>query len=125
MGLFKQLGDMASMVKAAPGLIDQANGLAAQASEYQQQMDARAMQSLTAEPQPGNLEPIAGVDLERYARIVKGIAAYAYDHSKLVFVAAGFGVNEASWEAAQAGWAARIQADRGVGRRFNEIYLAV
>ena len=124
MGLFKQLGDMAAMVKAAPGLIDQANELAAQASVYQQRMDTQSG-PLTAEPLAGNLEPIAGVDLERYARIVKGVAAYGYDHSKLVFVAASFGVNDASWEAAQAGWAARIQADRGVGRRFNEIYLAV
>ncbi|MBO1806528.1 hypothetical protein [Leucobacter ruminantium] len=56
---------------------------------------------------------------------MKGIAPYGYDDSKLVEIAAGFGVDAASWAAAQEGWAARIQADRGVGRRFNEIYSAV
>ncbi|GAB2569166.1 hypothetical protein GCM10027033_26850 [Leucobacter ruminantium] len=65
------------------------------------------------------------VNLTDPARIVKGIAPYGYDDSKLVEIAAGFGVDAASWAAAQEGWAARIQADRGVGRRFNEIYSAV
>ncbi|MCD5346209.1 hypothetical protein PX701_02985 [Agromyces sp. H3Y2-19a] len=125
MNLFKQFGDMAEMVKAAPGLIDQANQLQAQSEQYRQQMDIQAVQAMTADPQPGNLDPIAGVDLDRYARISKGIAAYGYDATKLPAVAAMFGVDEASWASAAAGWAARIQADRGVGRRFNEIYQAV
>lgn len=130
MGIFKQFKDMATMVNAAPGLIDQAQQLQAQAQVYQQQFDmqamnAQAMNALTAEPQPGNLEPIAGVDLEKYARIVKGISAYGYDQSKLVYVAGTFGVGSEAWAQAEAGWAARIQADRGVGRRFNELYQAV
>jgi len=121
MGIFKDFKDLATMAKAAPGLIDQANGLAAQASAYQQQVSP----SLGAEAQPGNLEPIAGVDLEKYTRIVKGVAVYGYDESKLTFVAASFGVGAEAWQTAQAGWAARIQSDRGVGRRFNETYQAV
>ena len=130
MGIFKQFKDMATMVNAAPGLIDQAQQLQAQAQVYQQGVDmqamnAQAMHALTAEPQPGNLEPIAGVDLTTYARIVKGISAYGYDQSKLTYVAATFGVAAPAWEQAEAGWAARIQADCGVGRRFNEIYQAV
>lgn len=125
MNLFKQFGDMAEMVKAAPGLIDQANQLQAQSEQYRQQMDIQAVQAMTAAPQPGNLDPIAGVDLDRYARISKGIAAYGYDAAKLPAVAAMFGIDERSWEIAAAGWASRIQCDRGVGRRFNEIYQAV
>lgn len=125
MSFLKQFGDMAQMVKAAPGLIDSANQLADQSAAYRAQMDLQAMQALTAEPLPGNLDPIAGVDLERYARIVKGISAYGYDQSRLVEVAGLFAVDAPSWEAAQVGWAARIQADRGLGRRFNEIYQAV
>lgn len=125
MGIFKSFKDMATMVNAAPGLIDQANQLQAQAQTYQQQMTVQATQAMFAEPQPGALEPIAGVDLEKYARISKGIAPYGYDPAKLPIVAATFGVNAQNWETAQAGWAARIQADRGVGRRFNEIYQAV
>jgi hypothetical protein len=123
--MFKQFGDMAKMVQAAPALIDQANALAAQSAAYRQQMDVMAVQAMTAEPAPGALEPIAGVDLDRYARIVKGIAAYGYDETKLPVVAGMFGVDPDSWATAQAGWGARIQADRGVGRKFNEIYAAV
>lgn len=125
MGLFKQLGDMVTMVNAAPGLIDQAEQLQAQAGVYQQQMNMQAAMTLSAEPAPGNLEPIAGVDLHKYAQIVKGLGAYGYDQSKLTLVAASFGVGAQDWEQAQAGWGARIQADRGLGRRFNEIYQAV
>jgi hypothetical protein len=125
MSMFKQFGDMAKMVKAAPGLIDQANTLAAQSEAYRAQMDAQAAYTMTAQPAPGSLEPIAGVDLDRYARIVKGIAAFGYDETKLPVVAGMFGVDEAAWAQAQAGWGGRIQADRGVGRRFNEIYQAV
>ncbi|TYL54248.1 hypothetical protein [Agromyces mariniharenae] len=125
MNMFKQFGDMAKMVQAAPGLIDQANALAAQSEAYRARMDAQAVHAMTAQPAPGNLEPIAGVDLDRYARIVKGIAAYQYDEAKLPVVAGMFGVDPASWAEAQAGWGARIQADRGVGRTFNEIYAVV
>ncbi|WP_394553014.1 hypothetical protein ACDF64_01490 [Agromyces sp. MMS24-JH15] len=125
MNLFKQFGDMAQMVQAAPGLIDSAGRLADQSAAYRAQMDQQAVQALNAQPQPGNLEPIAGVDLERYARIVKGVAAFGYDESRLTEVARGFGVDAESWAAAQAGWGGRIQVDRGVGRRFNEIYQAV
>lgn len=123
MRLFAQFEDMKTMVKAAPGLIDQAAALAAQATAYQQQ--AAALPAMTAEAAPGNLEPIAKVDLECYARIVKGIAAYGYDETKLAFVAASFGVDAASWAAAQAGWGERIRVDRGVGIRFNQIYAGV
>lgn len=125
MKMFKQFGDMAKMVQAAPGLIDQANALAAQSEQYRTQMDAQAMHAMTAQPAPGNLDPIAGVDLDRYARIVKGIAAYQYDETKLPVVAGLFGIDAAAWAEAQAGWGARIRVDRGVGRRFNEIYATV
>lgn len=123
--MFKQLGDMAKMVQAAPRLIDQADALAAQSQAYRLQMDAMAVQAMTAEPAPGALEPIAGVDLDRYARIVKGIAAFGYDEAKLPVIAGMFGIDAEAWATAQAGWGARIQADRGVGRRFNEIYAVV
>ncbi|RXZ49720.1 hypothetical protein [Agromyces binzhouensis] len=125
MMMFSQLGDMVKTVKAAPGLIDRANALADRTAAYRQQMDAMAAQAVHAEPAAGALEPIAGVDLDRYARIVKGIAAYGYDETKLPVVAGMFGIDPEAWAQAQAGWGARIQADRGVGRRFNEIYAAV
>jgi hypothetical protein len=123
--MFKQFGDMAKMIQAAPGLIDQADALAAQSEAYRRQMDVMAVQAMNAEPAPGALEPIAGVDLDRYARIVKGIAAFGYDEAKLPVIAGMFGIDGESWATAQAGWGARIRADRGVGRRFNEIYAVV
>jgi hypothetical protein len=125
MKMFSQFGDMAKMVKAAPGLIQQAEELSAMSASYRTGMDAMAVQAMTAEPAAGALEPIAGVDLERYARIVKGIAAYGYDETKLPVVAGMFGVGAEAWAAAQSGWGARIQADRGVGRTFNRIYAEV
>ena len=75
------------------------------------------------EPLP-HLEPIAGVSLERYAIIVKGIGAYGYDQTRLTDVAALHGVAAEDWLAAQHGWSARIQADRAVGSRFNQLYTA-
>lgn len=123
MRLFAQFEDMKTMVKAAPGLIDQAAALSAQATAYRQQTVAQP--AMTAEAAPGNLDPIGGVDLECYARIVKGIAAHGYDEAKLSSVAASFGVDAASWAAAQAGWGERIRVDRGVGIRFNQIYAGV
>ena len=125
MSMFKQFGDMAKLVKAAPGLIDQAGTLTAQSETYRARMGAQAVHAMTAQPAPGNLAPIAGVDLDVYARIVKGVAAFQYDETKLPVVAGMFGVDPSAWAEAQAGWGARIQADRGVGRRFNEIYSAV
>ncbi len=128
MNLLKAMGDMRDMVAAAPALIESANQLqanqqvmmAAGSQGYVNQVNAQTF----GEPAPGALEPIAGVTLERYATIVKGIAAYGYDQSKLVDVAAANGVAAGDWLAAQDGWSARIQADRAVGSRFNQLYTA-
>ena len=71
------------------------------------------------------LSPIAGVTLEAYAQVSKGIAAFGYDTTKLVDIAAGLGISASDWALAQEGWGARIQADRAVGSRFNELYTAL
>jgi hypothetical protein len=131
MNLLKAIGDMKDMVAATPGLTESANqmqanaqaqGLTAQqgGQAYVNQLNAQTF----GEPLVGNLDPIAGVTLESYATIVKGIAAYGYDQSKLVEVAAANGVAAGDWLAAQDGWSARIQADRGLGSRFNQLYTA-
>jgi hypothetical protein len=67
------------------------------------------------------LAPIAGVGLETYVRIVKGIAP-SHDTSRLPLVAAMNGISRADWDAAQRGWAQRIQADRALGSYFNQLY---
>jgi hypothetical protein len=148
MNLLKAMGDMRDMVAAAPGLIESANQMQANAQAqgliaqqggvgpagyaqpgYAQPAGGQAFVNQVnadtfGEPEPGNLEPIAGVTLERYATIVKGIAAYGYDQTKLTQVAAANGVAAGDWLAAQDGWSARIQADRAVGSRFNQLYTA-
>lgn len=136
MGLFKQLKDMKDTVAAAPGMVEQAQQMGASAQAMQQQAMAQqqaAMQQAAAfqaaqagaPAQPGNLEPIAGVALEQYARIVKAIAPLNYDQSLLPGIAASNGIDGASWQQAHDGWNARIQSDPSVAKAFSDIYRAV
>jgi len=135
MGLFKSFKDMAAMASAAPDLINSAHGMADQARA--QQSAAAAMTpgnaqgfvnatnaSMFGEPSAAAMTPIAGVDLATYAKVVKGIAAYGHDQAQLPVVAAAHGIAPHNWQAAQSGWGARIQADRALGSRFNQLYTA-
>lgn len=134
MGMMKRMKDMREMVNAAPGMMEHAQQMQQQA----QQMGAQAQQYAAAQQaaaqgqfaQPGaaptgpDFEPIAGVSLEQFAAISKGVAAYSYDQSKLVEVAASKGVDEASWGQASQGWNDRIKANPAVAQRFNLLYRA-
>ena len=133
MGLFKQMKDMKDLVHAAPGLIDQSQEMAANAQVMQQQMmaqqqaamqQAMGQQGTAVAPQPGGLDPIAGVDLQKYAKIVKGISTLNYDQSLLPGIAASNGVDGASWTQAHDGWNARIKSDPGVASAFSAAYQA-
>ncbi|HXS64852.1 MAG TPA: hypothetical protein VN767_18515 [Streptosporangiaceae bacterium] len=130
--------DMRDMANAAPGMIAQAQQMGAQAQEMaaaQQQAAQARMAAMQAQQQGGfaapgaapagpDFEPIAGVSLEQFAAISKGVAAYNYDASKLVEVAASKGVDAASWETAHVGWNDRIKANPAVAQRFNLLYRA-
>jgi hypothetical protein len=130
MGLFKNLKDMKDMVTAAPGLIESANQLGAQAQaqaaaaqQFGGQAQVNAMNTASfGEPSAAALEPIAGVDLPTYTAVVKGIAAFGYDSARLPEVAATHGISAADWAVAQAGWGERIQTDKALGNRFNVLY---
>ena len=126
MDLFKGLSEMKDMVEAAPGLIESANQMAASAqanaAAFQQQVPGTI--APPAEPQPANLDPIAGVSLELYAQIAKDLAAVGYDQARAPGVAAKHGVSAANWDLAQKGWDDRIRSDRGVGVKFNALYTA-
>ena len=138
MGIFKQIKDMKDMVNAAPGLVEQAQQMGAQAQQMaaaqqaaaQAQMAQYQQQQAGGFGQPGaaptgpDFEPISGVSLEQFAAISKGVAAYNYDQSKLVEVAASKGVDAASWEDASRGWNDRIKANPAVAQRFNLLYRA-
>ncbi|HWF78991.1 MAG TPA: hypothetical protein VN695_00330 [Streptosporangiaceae bacterium] len=133
--------DMRDMVNAAPGMMQQAQEIQQQA----QQMGAQAQQYAAAQQaaaqaqmgaaqgqfaQPGaaptgpDFEPVAGVSLELFAAISKGVAAYNYDAAKLPEIAASKGVDAGSWDEASRGWNDRIKANPAVAQRFNVLYRA-
>ncbi|HET7018851.1 MAG TPA: hypothetical protein VFI65_33345 [Streptosporangiaceae bacterium] len=130
--------DMRDMVNAAPGMVQQAQQMGAQAQEMAAAQQAAAQARMAAyqaqqgggfnapgaAPAGPDFEPIAGVSLEQFAAISKGVAAYNYDASKLVDVAASKGVDAASWETAHVGWNDRIKANPAVAQRFNLLYRA-
>jgi hypothetical protein len=97
-----------------------------------QQQQAMAAQQAAFAPQgaaapAGGLdasatEAIAGVSLEQYADISRGLQAYNYDQSKAVEIAAGQGVSAENWQAAVDGWNARMQANPAVAKEFNRLY---
>jgi hypothetical protein len=113
MGLFKKSKDETDR------LMQQQQSLMGQALAHQ----AAATGDLA--PQPGGLDPIAGVDLAVYAGIVKAIAPHNYDQSLLPAIAAEAGVDAESWQLAHDGWNQRIQNDPAVARAFNVHYRAV
>lgn len=123
--------DMKDMTQAAPGMIANAQQMAAQAQEMataqqaaaQQQMQQfAAQQQAVAEAGGADYEPIAGVSIEDYAAISKELANYNYDQSQAVTIAAGKGISASSWEEAVDGWNKRIRSHPTVGQRFNQLY---
>jgi hypothetical protein len=130
-GIFKQLRDAKDMVNAAPGMVAQAQQMAAQAQQMAAAQQA-AMQAqagvgaapVDAAPVGPDFEPIAGVALDQYAAVSKGVAAYNYDQSRLVEIAASHGIAAPAWEAAFAGWNERIKRNPGVAKHFNTLYRA-
>lgn len=130
MGLFKGMKDMKQMVKDAPGMVEQAQQMAANAQAMQAaQMQAAQMQGgvpvgMGGTLTPADLEPIAGVDLVTYAQICKAIVPLNYDQSALPGLAAARGIDGASWQAAVDGWSARMTANPAVGTEFRRHYDA-
>ena len=125
MNILKGFKDMADMVIAAPDLIQGANEMAAEAKLMQASYAAAPAAAATVQLPAAAIEAIAGVDLELYVKISKGIAGYGYDAAMLPTVASSFGISAANWTTASAGWAQRIQANPAVGARFNQLYTAV
>jgi hypothetical protein len=131
MGMFKRMKDMKDMVEASPDMVRQARQMGAQAQEYgaaqQAAMNTQAAQfappaTAATAAGPADFDPIAGVSIELYADISKGLAAYNYDITKGPEVAATKGVSADDWSAAMTGWNDRIKANRAVAQRFNALY---
>ncbi|MGH2905479.1 MAG: hypothetical protein ACRDKI_01775 [Solirubrobacterales bacterium] len=132
MGLFKQMKDMKNVVEQAPDMIDQAQQLGAQAQEMAAAQQAAAMQAnqqaMAANTQAataaeGDFEPINGVSIEQYASVCKSLGPAAADPAKAHEAAAAAGISAEDWDAAAAGWAARMQGGTAVGQRFNQLYM--
>jgi hypothetical protein len=129
-GMFKQLKDAKDMINAAPGMVAQAQQMAAQAQQMAAAQQAAAQAQMahaggpaaSVDPVGPDFEPIAGVPLDQFAAVSKGVAAYNYDQSKLVVIAASRGIPAQAWEAAHLGWNDRIKANPAVARRFNQLY---
>jgi len=66
--------------------------------------------------------PIAGVGLEQFAAVSRGIAAFGHDRSKLAHVIASAGIPGHEWEMAARGWRDRIQGNYAVAWCFNQFY---
>jgi len=131
MGMFKRMKDMRDMVEAAPGMVAQAQQLSAQAQQMAaaQQAAYQAQTARAAGAQPGTAEavdfdPIAGVSIEQFVAVSKGVAAFGYDPTKLPEIAASRGIAAADWPAAHQGWNERIKRNRAVAQRFNQLYRA-
>ena len=134
MGLFKQLKDMKGMIEDAPEMIRGAHAMGAQAQEMAAAQQAAAAAQMAAagqyaQPQAAPAgatsaayEPVAGVSLELYAEISKGLAAVGYDQSKAPEIAATHGVSGESWQAAVDGWNDRIKTTPEIAARFNALY---
>jgi len=134
--LRKSMKDMKTMVGAAPGLIEQANQLQAQAQQMQAANQAQASRSDAAHAEAmmagttipagdPRLEPIAGVTLEKYAEVSKAAALQGADEAGLVGLALARGVESPeAWTEAYQGWNARMQGDMQLATQFGHLYQA-
>jgi hypothetical protein len=68
------------------------------------------------------LAPIAGVTVDQYVHVCKGVAAYNYDQSMLPIVAARLGIAADAWAMAAAGFNARVSNSPAFARHFNALY---
>jgi hypothetical protein len=138
-GMLKRMKDMKEMVNAAPGMIEQAQQLGAHAQQMAAAQQAAAQAQMAQSQgmgqfgglpstQPGvapagpDFDPIAGVSLEEFAAVSKGVAAYNYDRTTLPEIAASRGIPAFNWDEATKGWNGRIQANPAVAQCFNQLY---
>ena len=131
--MFRQIKQMKAMLEGAPGAVEQAQQLGAQAQQLalvqeavRQVREAGGLQVVGRRVGyahlGGNFEPIAGVSLEKYASIVKCAAASGHDASEMARVAEARGISSVAWQMAVTGWNARLRGDAAVARRFNLRY---
>ena len=120
MVFMKQMKDVGATTTSAPEVTNQAPLLSASAQATARQPATYRVPTVAAIGP--DFDPIAGVSLDLYAEISRDLAGVGYDQTKAPGLAAAKGVGAAEWDAAVAGWNARMQANPGVGQRFNALY---
>ena len=132
-GLVKDVKQGSEAAKMGAEMLKQKDEMLAQAAQMQAASQGAAgagmtMPGASVMPPVGpiddaELEPIAGVSLEKYVDISKELAASGPDPASATLAAAAKGVSAENWEAAVAGWNERIKANRAIGQRFNQLYM--
>jgi hypothetical protein len=120
MAAFKKIKDLKKAVSAAPGMIEEAQKMQAQAQELQA-AQAGAATGAGAIP-PELLEPIAGVSLEKYAELAKAIGEKKLDQAGIESFVQLHGVTPEDWQAAYDGWNERFKGNMALSTHFGALY---
>jgi hypothetical protein len=132
MGLLKTMKDMTRPVGTELRGISKAEMIRTNVARYQSahRVDQPAV-ACVAPPSSSQtavaagaelLAPIAGVTVDQYVQVCKGVAAYNYDQSMLPIVAARLGIAADDWAMAAAGFNLRVSNSPAFARHFNALY---
>jgi hypothetical protein len=126
MGLFKGMKDMKDAVAGAPGMIDQAQQMQANAAAYQANMGMAGGVPQQIDPNDPILAPIAGIDLMRYAQLSKAIGHYQLKSQEQIdaYMQSG-GHSPEDWQAAYDGWNERFKANMSLSSLYAQYFGSV
>jgi hypothetical protein len=128
MGLFKRtkdnVADVSQMQQAGTGQMAAGQAMYDEAVASGQLAEAVAHneKTATATVSSDELEPIAGVSLELFAEVTRGLADYNYDQTKAVVIAEQKGIAADAWQTAADGWNERITANPALSQEFSRLY---
>jgi hypothetical protein len=122
MGLFKDLKNMKDTVHAAPDMIRQAQDLGAQAQALGAAQAANPMVGAPGIVTAAELEPIAGISLERYAQFAKTVGEKRLDGDATESLVVAQGFAPGAWQQAYDGWNARMKVNMALSTQFGQIY---
>lgn len=123
MGLFKGMKDMKDAVAAAPGMIDQAQQMQANAAAMQANAGMPGGMPGAIDPNDPILAPINGIDLQRYAQLSKAIGHYQMKTSEQIdqyMQSAGHSPED--WQAAYDGWNERFKQNMSLSTLYAQYF---
>ena len=126
MGLFKGMKDMKDAVAGAPGMIDQAQQMQANAAAYQANMGMAGGVPQPIDPNDPILAPINGIDLMRYAQLLKAIGYYQLKSQEQIdaYMQSG-GHSPEDWQPAYDGWNERFKANMSLSSLYAQYFGSV